>query len=95
VTNGERAVLVNKARVEVMRLIIDFQEEHGLTGIEMLQCVTAWQSNLLVYALRAERNDGNSKLEADLDHDDEDDDEDDDQDEEATDDVDDRTETVG
>jgi hypothetical protein len=32
------------------------QQEHGLTNIEMMQAVAAWQDRKLEYMLRAERH---------------------------------------
>lgn len=51
-----RTLPVQGAAAEIRLALIRLQDEHGLTDIEMLQAVGAWQAGKLKHMLRAERH---------------------------------------
>ena len=51
-----RTMAVAQASAEIGMNLIALQHEHGLTDIEMMQALTAWQERKLKYMLRAERH---------------------------------------
>jgi hypothetical protein len=51
-----RTMAVAQASADIGMTLIALQREHGLTDIEMMQALTAWQERKLKYMLRAERH---------------------------------------
>lgn len=60
-----RMFTVQQADNEIRAAIYAKQEEHGLTDIELLQCLAETQQSVLKYMLRAERHDGRIDIGAD------------------------------
>lgn len=58
-----RYFLVNKAELELTKWLLDWEQRHQLTEIEIVQCLQRRQSNMLKYMLRDERHpdDGDKK----------------------------------
>ncbi|MUN41435.1 hypothetical protein [Actinomadura litoris] len=52
----ERTMRVGGALADLRVLLIDFQEKHDLTDIEMLSIVNSYEATHLKYMLRAERH---------------------------------------
>jgi hypothetical protein len=52
----ERTQKVSIASAELGVVILDFQKEHGLTDIELLQALNSTQDTVLKYMLRFERH---------------------------------------
>lgn len=57
----EREFITNKAGPELSLLILKFQEEKGLTDIELLQALHSFQLTTLKYMLRVERHGDSEK----------------------------------
>jgi hypothetical protein len=51
-----RTMAVAKAANEIERALLNLQEQHGLTDIEMLQTVDRWRARCLTGMLRVERH---------------------------------------
>jgi len=60
-----RTFRVQAASAAIQQELINLQQKHELTDIEMLQCVAWWQDAVLKYMLRAERHPDDPERKAD------------------------------
>jgi hypothetical protein len=51
-----RTMLVQRASADIRTALLDLQEQHDLTDVEMLGVVGEWQAGKLKWMLRAERH---------------------------------------
>lgn len=72
----ERTIPVQKAANQIAMALIELQEEHDLTDIEMLQILSNRQLDILRYMLRDERHPGKPDARADEEEEEEEEDDD-------------------
>jgi hypothetical protein len=63
---SRRAQAASRASATLAVTLSEYQREHKLTDVEMLQALTSWQQTTLKYMLRAERHPEDPDKPADL-----------------------------